>query len=261
VSEENLRWFTVVKVPLLRVAIGEQVLLYTVTGRVGFRAYISYPAPYPDFVDRVLETMRARDQQCVERIDEATLYDYFTGEELPIHTETAYANYAFQFQWVKKAVPIKFIVHLKDRLWRRERVVEQSTTLETYSLKAGITVKPPKPWEMAYDEEVQINGVLFRRIHGLFTSERTPFVGEDLEAELARLDPGMPYLPMRTEAPKRVARRRRLPRIGYARTADLLDLLKLVQRGGDPETPGGLPRARGVPRGFRHFPTPRPGRE
>jgi hypothetical protein len=258
VSEENLRWFTVVKVPLLRLSVGDSTLIYSVTGRVGFRSYLTYPSPYPDFVDRVLGLMRAK-EHAVERIDEATLYDYFTGEELPIHTETAYANYAFQFQWVKKAVPIKFIVHLKDRLWRRERVVEQSTTLETYSLKAGITVKPPKPWEMAYDEEVQINGVLFRRIHGLFTSERTPFVGEDLEAELARLDPGMPYLPIaRTEAPKRVARRRRLPRIGYARTADLLSLLREV-----------TPRPRAGCRALAAslaaptpaIPTPRPGRE
>jgi len=258
VSEDNLRWFTVVKVPVLRVSVAAQTLLYTVTGRVGFRAYLAYPRPYPDFVEKVLEFMRAKDQQCVEAIDEATLYDYFTGEELPIHTEIAYANYAFQFQWVKRTIAIKFVVNLKDKFWKKERKIETSATMETYSTKATVNVKPLRPWEMAYDEETQINGVLFRRIHGMFTNERTPFVGEDLEAELARLDPGMPYLSISTETKAAKARKRKIPS-SYG-CLDLYEFLRSTRVTPKPRA-GCRALAASLADLTPAIPTPRPGRE
>jgi hypothetical protein len=50
-----MKWFTVVKVPLLRVVVDRQVMLYTVTGRIEYSAFILFPAPHPSFIDKVLE--------------------------------------------------------------------------------------------------------------------------------------------------------------------------------------------------------------
>ncbi|MEM0233818.1 MAG: hypothetical protein QXX32_00890 [Thermofilum sp.] len=225
--EENMKWFTVVKVPLLRVIVDRQVMLYTVTGRIEYSAFILFPAPHPSFIDKVLELIRVKDA-CVETIDEAMLFDYFTGGELPVDVSVFHAYYAFEFQWVKKAIPIRFILNLKDRFWGRERKIMTDATMETYSKKAEIVVKPPRPtmvWASSYDEEVTIDEKTFIRIHGIFTTERSPFIDKELEEQLKNLDPGLPYLPIRTDSETKETHRKRQipPSPGY--NADLLSLL------------------------------------
>jgi hypothetical protein len=262
-SESDLKWFTVVKIPFLKIALGDQRLLYSVTGRVGFRAYLTYPCPYRDFVDKVLEIMRAR-EHVVETIDEAALFDYLSATELPVDARIAHAYYAFEFQWVKKTIPIKFVIHLKDRLWRKEREIKADAELETYSKKASVVIPPQRfSWAMAYDEEVTIDGRVFRRVHGMFTTERSPFIDTSLEATLKDIAPGMPYLPVKPETARRARRRRLiLPSHGY--DADLLDLLKLIQRGlkvAPRPRAGYRALAASLAAPTPAIPTPRPGRE
>jgi hypothetical protein len=258
------QWFTVVRVPLLLLSIGEQRLLYSVTGRVGWRCLVTYPSPDPTLVGRILELIHAKGEQRIELRDEAITYDYFTGSELPVEVGVFHAHYAFQFQWVRKSVPVRFIVYLVDKFWHKEREIKADATLEAYSEKAELVIEPAPSWVAGYDEEVTINGKTYRRIHGLFTSERTPFVDKDLEGQLEELCPSMPYLPVASSEVKGKRKRKRALPSSSGYNIDLLDLLKLIQRGLKvaPRPRAGCRALAASPAApTPAIPTPRPGRE
>jgi hypothetical protein len=107
---------------------------------------------------------------------EATLFDHFTGEELPLEAKVLAATLARRAKPEQRLhprkIPVRFTVTLRDRLWReRKREVRAEGLIETFFARAqlveggcaklpdGATLLPasrsePHAWDFAFCPEL-----------------------------------------------------------------------------------------------------------
>jgi len=183
-------WFTLVRFPIAKVRVEEQVLFFAPTRRVG-----SLGELYSVLREDVWRVAGSRGvfEACFS--GEVRLFDYFTGEELPVEVRLLSAECGWR-GWREKGrgVPVRFKVVLRDRLWRREREVEVSGVLEVYSTRAEVRVLP-SPGGLGYREEALVGGRKFVRTLSLFAATNEPFTpwDDDLARELReQLSSGKP---------------------------------------------------------------------
>ncbi|MCC6004328.1 MAG: hypothetical protein LM590_08300 [Thermofilum sp.] len=196
-------WFMVVKVPVVKVEVGDQLLFFTPTRRVE-----SLGELYSVLRKDVWRIIRVRSIFEASFSEEVRLFEYLAGEELPVEARVLSAECGWRgVRERARHLPVLFKVVLHDAFWDRRREVEARGVLELYSTRAEVRVVP-SPGVLGYREEVVVNGREFVRVRGLFTAldEYEPFTPKDdeLERELALPAPagGLP-------APK-IRRRRRM---------------------------------------------------
>jgi hypothetical protein len=161
-------WFTIVKVPILKLVIGDQVLRFApVSCDIGERELPS-------------RCLRLAEQRVCEVTHYARvrLFDYLTGAELPIREEVRYIEYALPGMRMRAWHTL--IIHkvlLQDPQWRREKIVKTRTLLEVYSARGEVNscarAFPCEEW-------VVLGGKKFTRTLGLFSTANDPFVCEEV---------------------------------------------------------------------------------
>jgi hypothetical protein len=163
-------WFVVVRIPVLKIAVGDSVLRFAPVEE-GMYLWGQREFPY-----RCLKVVQqARGVLEVTRYAYARLYNYFTGEELPIEVRTTNAEYALP-GWRERArhVPVLFKILLEDPQWRKEKVVRAHALLEVYSARGEVN-----SCVCAREEWVELGGKKFTRTLGLFSTANDPFVCEE----------------------------------------------------------------------------------
>jgi hypothetical protein len=169
-----VQWFTIVKVPLLKLAIGDQTLRFA-------------PLPEGDpWEQRVFPYRCLKVVQQARGVLEATyyayarLFDYFSGAELPIDARITYAEYALP-GWRERArhTLVLFKVLLEDPQWRREKVVKARGLLEVHSARGEVQRDPER--SLFYQEWVVLSGKKFTRVLGIFSTANDPFVASGEE--------------------------------------------------------------------------------
>jgi hypothetical protein len=165
-----MQWFVVVRIPILKITVGDQTLRF---------APIHEDDPWEQrvFPYRCLKVIQqARGVLEATRYAYARLYNYFTGEELPIEVRTTNAEYALP-GWRERArhVPVLFKILLEDPQWRKEKVVRAHALLEVYSARGEVN-----SCARAREEWVELGGKKFTRVLGLFSTANDPFVCEEV---------------------------------------------------------------------------------
>jgi len=73
---------------------------------------------------------------------ETTLFDHFTGEELPVESRVLTATLARRAKPEQRLhprkIPVRFTATLRDRLWRREREIGAEGLIETFFARAAL---------------------------------------------------------------------------------------------------------------------------
>jgi hypothetical protein len=177
-------WFTVLKVPILKITIEDQVFFFSPTRRINTPGELLKMLKEDAW--RIIDAEKAHEASFHE---EARLFDYFTGEGIHITVAVLTAETCWKQQREKaRQIPIKFHVTLHDKLWSREKRITIQGILEVYSLRTEVHVTPSQGIP-GYQEEVIIQGKKFERLQGLFTTPYEPFIPEDdnLFSELLHL--------------------------------------------------------------------------
>jgi hypothetical protein len=173
---ENIstEWFTVLKVPILKITIGDQVFFFSPTRRINT----------PGELLKVLKEDAWRiidsEKPCQAKFFEtARLFDYFTGQEVPISIAVLTAEAGWKQNREKaRQIPIQFHVTLHDKIWNKEKEITSQGLIETYSIKGEVRIVTSHGVP-GYREESIINVKRFERFQGLFTTPYEPFVPED----------------------------------------------------------------------------------
>ena len=177
-------WFTVLKVPIAKIIVGDQAFFFSPTRRVTTPSQLL--AVLKEDAWRIINAEKAHEASFRE---EARLFDYFTGEGVHIGVAVLTAEICWKQRREKaRQIPINFHVTLHDKLWSREKEITIQGVLEVYSLRAEVHVAPSLGVP-GYREEVIIQGKKFERLQGLFTTPYEPFIPEDdpLSNELLHL--------------------------------------------------------------------------
>jgi hypothetical protein len=165
-------WFVVVRIPVLKIAVGDQVLRFAPI----HEGDLWEARMFPYRCLRLAE--QARGVLEVTRYAYARLFDYFSGAELPIDTRITYVEYALP-GWRERArhVPVLFKVLLEDPQWRREKIARARALLEIYSARGEVNscarAFPCEEW-------VVLGGKKFTRTLGFFSTANDPFVCEEV---------------------------------------------------------------------------------
>ena len=179
-----VEWFTVLKVPILKITIGDQVFFFSPTRKINTPNELL--AVLKEDAWRIIDSEKAQEASFHE---EARLFDYFTGEEAHISVAVLTAEICWKQRREKaRQIPIHFHVTFHDKLWSRDKEITIQGILEVYSLRAEVHVAPSLGLP-GYREEVIIQGKKFERLQGLFTTPYEPFIPEDnhLLSELLHL--------------------------------------------------------------------------
>ncbi|MCC6002838.1 MAG: hypothetical protein LM590_00650 [Thermofilum sp.] len=167
-------WFTVLKVPIAKIIVGDQVFFFSPTRRVTTPSQLL--AVLKEDAWRIIDKEKTYEASFHE---EARLFDYFTGEEAPISVLLLTAGAGWKLRREKaRQIPIHFQVTLYDKMWNKEKEITTQGVLEVYSLKAEFRIAPSQDLP-GYREETIIEGKKFVRLHGLFTTEFDPFTPKD----------------------------------------------------------------------------------
>jgi len=179
-----VEWFTVLKVPILKIAIGCQVFFFSPTRRINTPGELFKVLKEDAW--RIIDSEKPYQAKFYET---ARLFDYLNGQEATISVAVLTAEAGWkQHREKTRQLPIQFHVTLHDKLWSREKEITIQGILEVYSLKAEVHVAPSLGLP-GYREEVIIQGKKFKRLQGLFTIPNEPFIPEDdhLFSELLNL--------------------------------------------------------------------------
>ena len=127
---------TVLRIPVLVIAVGDQVVLFAPSGCVR-----KSELDESGFVERHLHLARERAVECERAAPVRLFRDYITGEELPVASELCYVERAVQGRERAAAVPVRFKVALYDAFWNAEKRVEAEARLLVYSAAARLEVE------------------------------------------------------------------------------------------------------------------------
>jgi len=177
-------WFTVLKVPILKITIGDQVFFFSPVRKITTPSQLL--AALKEDAWRIIDAGRAFEASFYE---EARLFDYFAGREVPIAVAVLTSESGWKQRREKaRQIPIRFHVTLHDKMWSREREIISKGVMEVYSQKAEFHVSPSLGVP-GYREMAIIGVKKFERLRGLFTTPYEPFIPENdpLSSELLHL--------------------------------------------------------------------------
>jgi hypothetical protein len=167
-------WFTVLKVPILKITIDDQVFFFSPIRRVNTPGELLKVLKEDAW--RIINSEKAYQAKFFET---ARLFDYFNGQEVPISVAVLTAEAGWKLRREKaRQIPIKFHVTLHDKIWNKEKEITSQGLMETYSVKAELRVAPLRG-ASEYREEIIIQGKKFTRLQGSLTTYYTPFMPED----------------------------------------------------------------------------------
>jgi hypothetical protein len=167
-------WFTVLRVPILKITIGDQVFFFSPTRRINT----------PGELLKVLKEDAWRiidlEKPCQAKFFEtARLFDYLNGQDAPISVAVLTAEAGWKQRREKaRQIPVNFHAIFYDKMWNEEKEITSQSLIEVYSLKAEVRIAPSQG-ALGYREEVIIEGKKLVRLHGLFATYNEPFTPED----------------------------------------------------------------------------------
>uniref|UniRef100_A0A7C1CEY2 Uncharacterized protein n=1 Tax=Thermofilum adornatum TaxID=1365176 RepID=A0A7C1CEY2_9CREN len=173
---ENIskEWFTVIKLPILKIAIGDQVFLFSPTRRINTPSELFKVLKEDAW--RIIDSEKPYQAKFFET---ARLFDYLSGQEATISVAVLIAEAGWKQRKEKaRQIPINFHVTLHDKIWNKEKEITSQSLIEVYSLKAEVRIVPSQG-APGYQEEVIIEGKKLVRLHGLFATYNEPFTSED----------------------------------------------------------------------------------
>ncbi|MCI4463087.1 MAG: hypothetical protein JHC30_02820 [Caldisericum sp.] len=167
-------WFTVIKVPILKITIGDQLFFFSPTRRISTPGELL--AVLKEDTWRIIDSEKPYQAKFYET---ARLFDYLSGQEVPISVAVLTAEAGWKQRREKaRQIPIKFHVTLHDKIWNKEKEITSQGLMETYSVKAELRVAPLRG-ASEYREEIIIQGKKFTRLQGSLTTYYTPFMPEN----------------------------------------------------------------------------------
>ncbi|NAZ24265.1 MAG: hypothetical protein GU357_00685 [Thermofilum sp.] len=167
-------WFTVIKVPILKIAIGDQVFFFSPTHRI--RTPGELLKVLKEDAWRIIDSEKPYQANFYET---ARLFDYFNGQEVPISVAVLTIEAGWKQRREKaRQIPIQFHIIFYDKMWNKEKEITSQGLIETYSVIAEVRIFTSHGVP-GYREEAIINIKRFERFQGLLTTPFEPFVPED----------------------------------------------------------------------------------
>jgi len=167
-------WFTVLKVPILKITIGDQVFFFSPTRRINTPGELLKVLKEDAW--RIIDAAKPYQAKFFET---ARLFDYLNGQEATISVAVLTAEAGWKLRREKaRQIPIKFHVTLHDKIWNKEKEITSQGLIEVYSFKAEVRVLPSQGVS-GHQEESNINEKKFVKIGGLVTTYHDPFIPEN----------------------------------------------------------------------------------
>jgi hypothetical protein len=167
-------WFTVIKVPILKIAIGDQVFFFSPTHRINTPGELLKVLKEDAW--RIIDSEKPYQANFYET---ARLFDYFNGQEVPISVAVLTAEAGWKQRREKaRQILINYHVTLHDKMCNKEKELTSQGLIEIYSVKAEVRIAPSRG-APGYREEAIIEGKKLVRLHGLFATYNEPFTPED----------------------------------------------------------------------------------
>jgi hypothetical protein len=172
-EQSRVDWFTVVKVPIAKIKVAEQIFRF-----LPMKRFTSQSNLYSDVKRFLLDIQRYRKNIETKFYEEARLYNYLTGEELPITTTLIIEEFGWLGWHMKsKKYPVTFRITLHDKMWNKDKQVLLHGYFEVYSLKVVVRSFSDTS-NSGRREEIIINNKKFLRYRGLFSNIYDPFIPE-----------------------------------------------------------------------------------
>jgi hypothetical protein len=166
--------FTVLKVPILKITIGDQVFFFSPTRRINTPGELLKVLKEDTW--RIIDSEKAYQANFYET---ARLFDYFNGQDVPISVAVLTAEVGWKQRREKaRQIPVSFHVIFYDKMWNKEKEITSQGLIETYSVKVEIRLAPLRDVS-EYREEIIIQSKKFTRLQGYLTTYYTPFMPED----------------------------------------------------------------------------------
>jgi hypothetical protein len=173
-GDSYTEWFTVLKVPILKITIDDQAFFFSPTRRINTPGELV--AVLKEDAWRIIDAEKAHEASFHET---ARLFDYLNAQEVPISVAVLTAEACWkQHREKAKQLPIKFHVTLNDKIWNKEKEITSQGLIETYSVKGEVRIAPSQGI-LGYRQEAIIEGKKLVRLHGLFATDNEPFTPED----------------------------------------------------------------------------------
>ena len=167
-------WFTVLRVPILKITIGDQVFFFSPTRRINTPSELL--AVLKEDAWRIIDSEKPYQAKFYET---ARLFDYLNGQEAPTSAAVLTAEAVWKQRREKaRQIPVNFHAIFHDKMWNKEKEITSQGLIETYSVKAEVRVAPLRG-ASEYREEIIIQGKKFTRLQGSLTTYYTPFMPED----------------------------------------------------------------------------------
>jgi hypothetical protein len=167
-------WFTVLKVPILKITIEDQVFFFSPTRRINTPGELLKVLKEDKW--RIIDSEKPYQAKFYET---ARLLDYLSGQEATISVAVLTAEAGWkQHREKARQIPIKFHVTLHDKIWNKEKEITSQGLIEIYSVKAEVRLAPSQGVP-GYRQEAIIEGKKLVRLHGLFATDNEPFTPED----------------------------------------------------------------------------------
>jgi hypothetical protein len=167
-------WFTVLKVPILKIAIGDQVFFFSPTHRI--RTPGELLKVLKEDAWRIIDSEKPYQADFYET---ARLFDYFNGQEVPISVAVLTIEAGWKQRREKaRQIPIQFHIIFYDKMWNKEKEITSQGLIETYSVIAEVRIFTSQGIP-GYRQEAIIEGKKLVRLHGLFATDNEPFTPEN----------------------------------------------------------------------------------
>ncbi|AJB42000.1 MAG: hypothetical protein QXW42_06330 [Thermofilum sp.] len=167
-------WFTVLKVPILKITIGDQVFFFSLTRRINTPGEL-----FKVLKEDAWRIIDAEKPYQANFYETARLFDYFSGQEVPISIAVLTAEAGWkQHREKTRQLPIQFHVTLHDKIWNKEKEITSQGLIEIYRVKAEVRIAPSQGIP-GYRQEAIIEGKKLVRLYGLFATDNEPFTPED----------------------------------------------------------------------------------
>jgi len=167
-------WFAVLKVPILKITIDDQVFFFSPTRRVNTPGELLKVLKEDAW--RIINSEKAYQAKFYET---ARLFDYLNGQEATISVAVLTAEACWkQHREKAKQLPIKFHVTLHDKIWNKEKEITSQGLIEIYRVQAEVRIAPSQGVQ-GYRQEAIIEGKKLVRLHGLFATDNEPFTPEN----------------------------------------------------------------------------------
>jgi len=167
-------WFTVLRVPILKITIGDQVFFFSPTRRINTPSELL--AVLKEDAWRIIDSEKPYQAKFYET---ARLFDYLNGQEAPTSAAVLTAEAVWKQRREKaRQIPVNFHAIFYDKMWNKEKEITSQGLIETYSVRGEVRIVTSHGVP-GYREEAIINVKRFERFQGLFTTPYEPFVPED----------------------------------------------------------------------------------